>query len=61
MPKSCGPCCSLQINVISLPDFTYKSDGPSILAFSSTIAMEEEQEEKEVKKWVVMAGKNVIF
>ena len=36
VPKSCGPCCSLHVNVISLPDFMYRSIGPSIRAFSST-------------------------
>lgn len=36
VPKSCGPCCSLHVRVISLPDLTYKSDGPCRRAFSST-------------------------
>lgn len=35
VPKSCGFCCSLHVNVISLPDLTKTSAGPVILAFSS--------------------------
>lgn len=35
VPKSCGFCCSLHVNVISLPDLTKTSTGPVILAFSS--------------------------
>lgn len=34
-PKSCGPWVNLQLIIIWLPDFTYKSFGPSICAFNS--------------------------
>src|SRR5690349_8463537 len=41
VPRSCGPCCNLQTNVISLPDFTYKSGGPISRAFNSETRREE--------------------
>lgn len=47
VPRSCGPCCSLHISVISLPDFTYKSGGPSIRAFNSAL---EDRWEKSLNK-----------
>lgn len=35
LPRSCGPRGKMQIRFISLSDLTYKSDGPTILAFNS--------------------------
>lgn len=34
-PRSCGPCEILHVKFMSLPDLTYKSEGPRIVAFRS--------------------------
>lgn len=36
VPRSCGPCWMTHVMMISLPDLTKMSDGPSIRARSST-------------------------
>lgn len=36
-PRSCGPCEILHVRFMSLPDLTYKSVGPRIVAFKSEI------------------------
>jgi hypothetical protein len=47
VPRSCGFCCNLHVNVISLPDFTKRSVGPVIFALSSIFCIEKTRRRNE--------------